>query len=244
MIKNYLFAIIFLSLLLGSGCGFGDDEGLFSCVEGNGPTITQELILDDFTKIKLKISADVYLSQGSEQKVEVEGQQNIIHQLDLDVNGETWEIEFDDCVRNHDGLKIYIIIPEIKELNISGSGEIYSENDLAVGDLRLRISGSGDMDLSISESTGIDTKISGSGEIKLQGFADQFELAISGSGDYEAFDLETADGEIKISGSGDAEVRVTDELDVKISGSGDVYYKGNPVLDVDISGSGSVIDAN
>ena len=244
MIRNYLFLMTCLILLLGSSCGLNDDESIFGCIDGEGGTITEELVLDNFTKIKLKIAADVYVTQGDTQKVEVKGQQNVIHQMDLDVNGETWEIELDDCVRNYDELKVYITIPEIKELNISGSGMIYGENNFAVGDLKLRISGSGDIDLGLTESTDVDSKISGSGKIKLAGVADRFKLHISGSGDYRAFDLETEDGDIKISGSGDAEVTVNDELDVEISGSGDVYYKGDPDLRLDISGSGNVVDAN
>jgi putative autotransporter adhesin-like protein len=243
MIRNYLFLTVCVILLISSGCGLNDDEGLFGCINGEGETITEELALSDFSKIKLKVSADVYVTQGDFQKVEVKGQQNIIHQLDLDVNGETWEIEFDDCVRNYNDLKIYITIPEIKELNISGSGMIYGENDFAVGDLRLRISGSGDIDL-IVDANDIDSKISGSGKIKLGGTTNRFKLAISGSGDYRTFDLGSEDGEIEISGSGDAEVNVSDELDIDISGSGDVYYKGAPALRIDISGSGNVIDAN
>ena len=243
MIRNYLFLAGCFFLLIGSGCGLNDDEGLFGCINGEGETITEELVLNDFSKIKLKISADVYVTQGDVQKVEVKGQQNIIHQLDLDVNGETWEIEFDDCVRNYNDLKIYITIPEIKELNISGSGLIYGENDFTVGDLRLRISGSGDIDL-IVDANDIDSKISGSGKIKMGGTTNRFKLAISGSGDYRAFDLDSEDGEIEISGSGDAEVNVSDELDIEISGSGDVYYKGTPALRIGISGSGNVIDAN
>lgn len=243
MNRNYLFFTVCLFLILGTGCGLSDDEGLFKCMEGEGGIITEELFLNEFSKIKLKTSGDVYLTQGDVQKVLVEGQQNIIHQLDLDVNGDTWEIEFDDCVKDYEQLRFYITIPEIKELNISGSGMIYGENDFDLGDIRLRISGSGDIDI-IGEAEDIDSKISGAGKIKLAGYSERFKLNISGSGDYRAFDLDTQDGDIKISGSGEAEVTVNDELDVEISGSGDVYYKGQPALRLDISGSGDVIDAN
>lgn len=244
MTRNYLFLFASLTLLFVSSCGINDDESIFGCLEGEGDSIEEELFLNDFSKIKLKIDADVYLTQGEAQEVKVLGQQNIIHQLDLDVNAETWEIEFDDCVKNYNDLKIYITIPELKELNISGSGMIYGENDFSVGDLRLRISGSGDIDIYLTGSTGVDSKITGSGEIKIAGAAEDFELKISGSGDYEGFDLITEDGDIEISGSGDAEVTANDDLDVKITGSGDVYYKGEPDLDLDVSGSGDVIDAN
>lgn len=227
-----------------SSCEWNDDEGLFSCIDGEGETISDELLLDDFTRLKIKIDADVYLTQGETQKVVVEGQQNIIHSLDLDVNDDQWEIELDGCVDDYNGLKFYITMPKISELNISGSGMIYGENEFKLDYLKLRVSGSGDIDIAMEECTDLDTKISGSGDIKLTGITENFDLKISGSGDYDAFDLKSEDGDIEISGSGDAEVTATDELEVKISGSGDVYYKGEPDLDIEVSGSGDVVDAN
>jgi hypothetical protein len=244
MKRNYLFLLTSLFTILLSGCDWNDDEGLFSCIDGDGDTISEELQIDDFSKLKLRISGDVYITQGETQKVVVEGQQNVIHQLDLDVNDDTWEIEFDDCVDDHDGLKFYITMSEIRELNISGSGMIYGENEFNIDQLKLRISGSGDIDLALAESNAVDSKISGSGRIKLSGVTEDFTLKISGSGDYRAFDLDAQDGVVDISGSGDAEVTANDELRIKISGSGDVYYRGTPDLSIDISGSGDVIDAN
>lgn len=244
MNRNYLFLLIIGVVLSFSSCEWNDDEGLFSCIDGEGDMISDELILDDFTRLKLKIDGDVYLTQGETQKVVVEGQQNIIHALDLDVKDDQWEIELDGCVDDYNSLKFYITMPKISELNISGSGMIYGENTFTVDYLKLRISGSGDIDIAIDECTDLDTKISGSGDMKLTGDTENFELKISGSGDFRAFDLKAEDGKVEISGSGDAEVTATDDLEIKISGSGDVYYKGEPDLDVSVSGSGDVIDAN
>lgn len=242
MTKKFLFFTVCLMAILISSCGLTDDEGLFDCVDGDGNIVSQELDLDDFSKIDLKIAGDVYVTQGDSQKVVVEAPQNVIHELDLDVRSERWEIEFDDCVKDYE-IKIYITIPEIKELRISGSGMIYGENDFNIGNLVLRVSGSGDIDI-VANMEDLDAKISGSGKMKLEGEADKLELKISGSGDYRAFDLIAEDVDVEVSGSGDCEVTANDELDVEIRGSGDVYYKGEPEVNTDISGSGDVIDAN
>ena len=140
-------------------------------------------------------------------------------------------------------MKIFITIPEIRELTIAGSGEIFGENVFLVEDAELRISGSGNMDLAM-EGDDFEVAITGSGNIKLEGLADELDIKITGSGDIAAFKLDALRARIEITGSGNAEVQVQDELDVKISGSGDVRYKGTPSLDINISGSGRVVDAN
>lgn len=241
-IKNYL--ILILAALFVGSCGVADDDGLFSCVKGEGNVITQEIILPDFKGVRLETSACVYITQGSEFEVIVKGQKNIIDELERDVKDDRWDIEFDDCVRDHEDLIIYITMPEIDYLAISGSGKIYGENTFDVENLDLNISGSGDMDIAVDNANDMESKISGSGKITLEGNTEKAILKISGSGDYRAFDLQTNKTYVDISGSGDAEVWVLDFLEIDISGSGDVYYKGSPDLDIDISGSGRVVDAN
>lgn len=220
-----------------------DDNGFFGCIDGDGPIVTQTLELDDFDGVALKLPIEVIISQGDVQEVTVEGRQNIIDELELDVRNGIWDIETRDCVRNVGNMKIFITIPDITELSISGSGEIFGENVFIIQDISLRISGSGNMDLAI-EGDDISATITGSGDMKLEGLADELDFKITGSGDISAFNLEASRARVEITGSGNAEVNVELELDVKISGSGDVRYKGNPSLDVSISGSGRVIDAN
>ena len=227
-----------------SGCfNFDDDGGLFNCDRGEGDVITKKLNMPEFEGIKLDISADVFITQGDEQLVEVKGQENIIDLLQLDVQNDTWDIEFDGCVRNHEKLEIFITIPTIKELRISGSGSINSTNFITGEEMELKVSGSGDMDLGL-EVEKIDARISGSGKMKLEGKTELLDIEVSGSGDVHSFELTSEECNVIIKGSGDVEVFVTDKLDIRISGSGDVFYKGNPLIDVDITGSGDVINAN
>ncbi len=249
IVMNNLFRFLFALLILFnlSNCIIVDDDDgnghyPFNCTEGEGSVDSYTLELDDITSIRLKISADVYLSQGP-QEVVVEGQENIVDELELDVNSGRWEIEFDDCVEDYVDLKIYITIPNLHKVELDGSGEIFGETLFTVDDIDLEISGSGDIDLEL-ECDDIEADISGSGKIKLIGTCDDLDLQISGSGDYKGFNMECQKAKVEINGSGDAEVRVIDELDVEINGSGDVYYKGFPELDIQINGSGEVINAN
>lgn len=244
---KFLFALLCISSLFLTGCfvDINDDDSLFGCVDADGPVTTLILDLDDITGIALAMDARVELTQGPEQSIEVEGKSDIFDELNLDVNSNgVWTIETEDCIRDLDDLTFYITLPELRDVTISGSGEIYSTNTFTgMGDVEIRITGSGEVDLAL-EADDIEADISGSGKMTLEGIADELDLNITGSGDVRGFNLTAREGNINISGSGDAEVRTEDRLDVRITGSGDVYYKGQPVLDVSITGSGEVIDAN
>ncbi len=246
MEKHIWWFIISLLAICLTGCYFDfDDEdgGPFSCIEGEGSLITRELYLDDFRGVKLKVDAEVHLYYGEQQYVEVRGQQNIINELELDIHSGVWDIEFDDCVRNYETLEIFITIPKVTFINVSGSGDVIGEEAFNSDQLELIVSGSGRLE-GIFFVNELEGNISGSGNIRLAGESNRMDVRISGSGDLHAFDFVSDYADLRVSGSGDARVHVLSEMDVKISGSGDVFYKGYPVIHSSISGSGELIDSN
>jgi hypothetical protein len=238
--------VILLGSFSLSSCYFDfddDDGGPFNCMEGQGGIVTDELNLPEFYGVKLDIDADVWISQGADWLVEVEGQQNVIDEIETDVKNDIWEIEFDDCVRDYDPLKIYITMPELDYIKVASSGQVSSGEEWNVPEMQVEISGSGDIATGFSGEK-LEGQISGSGDMDLSGDAQFFDFKISGSGDLNAYGLETQNADVVVSGSGDMRIRVLEDLKVKISGSGDVYYKGYPLIDANITGSGDLIDAN
>ncbi|MEL7220918.1 MAG: head GIN domain-containing protein [Bacteroidota bacterium] len=243
---KFLLALVLLVSMTLTGCfiDVNDDDGLFGCIDADGPITTADLELDDFDGIALAMDAQIEITQGPEQLVTFEGKSDILDELDLDVDNGVWTIRTVDCVRDVDDLTFFITVPDLDKIILSGSGDIVSTNTFVnAGDVELSISGSGEIDVAY-EADDIEATISGSGKITIEGLADDLDLSISGSGDYRGFNLFTNSADISIAGSGDAEVQVADRLEVSIAGSGDVFYKGQPELDVTISGSGEVIDAN
>lgn len=230
------------SVFLLQGCLFGDD-GSFGCLRGDGDVRTEEFFLQDITGVKLNGIGDVIIRRGDTQKIIVETDKNLMNRVQTSVRGGVWDIDFERCVRRVTQFTVYITVPEMRRLVVSGSGSIVGQDTFEGSSLEASISGSGNIDF-LFEGGSVEMTISGSGAIDMGGTAENSDIRISGSGNIRAFDLITAECNAFISGSGNARVYVEDYLKVRISGSGDVLYKGNPVLDVDISGSGSVINRN
>ncbi|MEM6633778.1 MAG: head GIN domain-containing protein [Bacteroidota bacterium] len=216
------------------------------CRNGRGPIEVQEFDLDSFQGIHLKRDARVFVSQGDEQRIQVEAQDNVFEELDLKVRNGILIIDLDRCFFDYE-MDVFLTITEpLTDLILTGSGNIDGEGQLLAADrLNLEISGSGDIRVNL-DAVDIDSRISGSGAMRLSGIAERHDIQISGSGDVRSFDLSTRDCDIRISGSGGAEVFVDGGfLDVSITGSGDVRYKGSPSdIDSSISGSGNLINAN
>ena len=115
-------------------------------VRGEGDVVKQELDIATFDGVKLGFSGDIYLTQGSTQKVVVEAQQNIIDNIKREVKNGTWYVGFDRNVRSHKGVKVYITMATLKEIGVSGSGNIVTESSFTGLDhVDAYVSGSGDI---------------------------------------------------------------------------------------------------
>jgi len=215
-----------------------------SGIAGTGPRVEKELQLADFTGIKLTMSADVYLTQGNTQSVRVSAQQNMIDLLETQVENGTWKIKTSEQIGNHSPIKIYITVPQMNYVSLSGSGDIFTENTFSGNDkVTVAVSGSGNLRFKTTARQ-TDVTLSGSGDIDLQGSTEDVAVSISGSGDIDAYNFSAANCQVNISGSGGARVSATKYLNVKVSGSGDVYYRGNPSVTSRISGSGNLTANN
>jgi hypothetical protein len=237
MKTNIVNFLILIFIVLTPSCYVGMP---WNGLEGEGPVIERKVEIKKFSGITVPGNAKIYLTQGSEQTVRIEGQENIIDNLILDVSDEVWRIEGKKPVWKAETLKIYITLENLKLIKISGSGDVYTQNHFTgKKDLELRISGSGTLNLDI-EADDIDGSVSGSGDIFLTGSADKLNLGISGSGKIKAEKLEAQSADVRITGSGNMDVWVVEKLEASVSGSGNVYYAGNPRVNTRVSGSGNV----
>jgi hypothetical protein len=211
-----------------------------SGVKGEGPRVEQKLELKSFNGIKLTLAADVYLTKGNTQSVSISAQQNIIDLIKTEVKDGIWKITTEENIRDHSPIKVYITVPNMNYVGLSGSGDIHTEGTFDESEeVTVTVSGSGNIRFNTIAKS-IDASVSGSGDIELAGSAQNTSISISGSGDIDAYNFQSNSCEVRVSGSGDVKVHTTDELNVRVSGSGDVYYRGSPNLNSRISGSGNL----
>ena len=207
---------------------------------------SQNRSVSAFTEISLKIGANIYLKQGNTQLVEVRGDEATLNRLMTTVNDRKLVIKYpsDTWFSNWNPGKvdIFITIPQIDELVISGSGSIIADEKINSRILNILLSGSGDMKLADLEAEKVTIALSGSGNVQVSGAGTAAELkaVISGSGNVKAIDFPANDVDVKIGGSGNCRVNAGKNLVAKIGGSGNVIYRGTPLVDSTILGSGSV----
>ncbi len=209
---------------------------------GSGKVITEKRSVGDFTSIDLSCSADLQLVQGSPLAVSIEGEDNIVPLIKTTVSGSTLHIdaESNNATLTTRQLIVYVTVPNLESLRLTGSGDA-DVSEWKAGSLKLETSGSGDIVFDNLQADFITARTNGSGDIKIRGGqADRQSIRTNGSGDYGAGSLQSGEAEVVTSGSGDVTVWVEDELKATTSGSGDISYYGSPRLSQHESGSGDV----
>jgi hypothetical protein len=175
--------------------------------------------LESFNKIVIGGNSKVYLTKGSPQEVKVETK-NKLSEVETNVSYNALHIDGKPS-------SIYITIPELTGIVISGNGEVRTASAFQGESLKLEISGSGKILMPV-EVTSLVLEISGMGKLHLSGSAQHMKLSIMGNGTVDAQDLRLTDADADISGVGKMSIDVTENLNMNISGVGKIYYKSEP----------------
>lgn len=221
--------------------------------------------VDTFTKLSFRIPGKLYLKQGAEQKVELEGSKEVLSKIETKVSdgrlsigreNDNWNWKWDD----DDKIIAYVTVKSLEGVSVSGSGDVFGQSKFKTGDLSLGVSGSGSLHLEIDASD-VEANVSGSGHAEVKGTCANFESKVSGSGKVTASVTASGDADFSISGSGKIiasgsakEIKATvsgsgevlaadlqtNRCNIRISGSGDVEVNVKDELEATISGSGSV----
>lgn len=220
-----------------------------------------------FTKISFRVPGKLYLRQGAVQKVEIEGDKDVLREIETEVDGSKLIIgkegKWFDWNWNNDNhrVNVYVTVKDIEGISVSGSGDFIGETKIVSNDLDLNVSGSGSLKVDVEVSGDLEADVSGAGDIDVKGKCRDFNSDVSGSGKVQlnvAIDNVADFGvsgsgkiyangsasRVKTSISGSGKVLAADlqanSCEVRISGSGDVEINVKDQLDANISGSGSV----
>ena len=200
----------------------------------------QNRTVGDFTGIKAGDAFNITLTQNDATSLKVNAPENVQSQIKTEVKDGVLIISSEGNIKTDKPIEIAISIKALNNLDISGSSDVKSENQLTCDKLTIESSGAGDIHLELKAAE-VKADISGAGDLTLKGSAQMLEVTVSGAGDLKASNLEANKIKAKVSGAGDAKVNAIQSLDADVSGAGSIIYKGNPAeRNVNITGAGSV----
>ncbi|MCJ7695053.1 MAG: DUF2807 domain-containing protein [Anaerolineaceae bacterium] len=236
-----IISIIILALTL-SACNI--QIGPFSTVRGSGIVTSEERQVSAIEKVVFNGLGDLIITQGTEEKLSIEAEENILPKITSEMKGNTLELGYE--ARNWQTqiiptkkIVFRLTVIDLSALTINGAVTLTSDG-LSTSSFDLSINGTGELDFSEFNATELKVVISGGAAVTFSGNVQKQTVVINGAGNYDAGELQSSVTDIKFNGAGDSTVWATEKLDISITGAGGVRYYGDPHVSQNIQGLGNV----
>ncbi|KAA3620510.1 MAG: DUF2807 domain-containing protein [Flavobacterium sp.] len=219
---NLIFA--FITVVTLSSCNFDITLGQ---VDGNGNVVTEVRSVADFTKVKGAAGMDVYLTEGTENKVTVEADENLLELIETEVEGGKLRIRAIQNIGRAKAKKVHVTYVNLSSIEASSGADVIGNSVIKSETLNLDSSSGADLELEILSSEVFAETSSGS-DMKLSGKATTLRAKASSGSDLDARELLVATCNADASSGADIQVNVKDQLTAEASSGGDVHYYGDP----------------
>ena len=208
--------VLILLLIASQASAFSFGSGK----KGSGDMETRTVSLDEFKAIEMGAAFDLEIGFGNTQKVEVTIDDNLWDILDAKVKGQWLKLGWDDNCRPSNKCRVKITMKSLEEVEIRGAG---------------------DVDISDFQGHKFKYRLSGAGNLEMDGKVDILDIRISGAGEADTQQLKAKSVKVNISGAGNASVYAKESLRGVVSGVGNLTYYGDPEdVDTNVSGMGHI----
>ncbi len=213
----------------------------FTGIKGSENVITQErTITEQFSKVKVSMGIDLYLSQGDNVKLTVEADDNIIDLLLTEVKGDVLHVYFDKNIGKVESKKVYLTMSDINSLSASSGADIVTKTKMIADKLNISASSGAGIEAEI-ETKELVCKSSSGSDIELKGRSEKGNFDASSGSDIDAGDLIVSHAIAESSSGADIEITANKSLTADASSGGDINYKGKPKeKNIEKSSGGSV----
>ena len=179
-------------------------------IRGSGNLITESRDISNIDRVDLNGSGNVIITQGGEESLTVETDDNMMQYVSTEVRDGTLYLGFEgrvskDQTLSPTRLRFTLTVKNLTGMGVSGSGEI-STDSLDTERLEVSIGGSGEVQVDSLIAKEVEVRINGNGDMELAGEATGQDISINGSGQYDAKDLRSETVKVNIGGSGNATV--------------------------------------
>jgi hypothetical protein len=227
--KKAVFALIALPFLSATA----QEKQKQETIEGNGKMVTRDVKVGSFDALKASGVYELKLSQGNNESVKIEADENLQDYFSVRNEGSRLVIDMKKMenknFKSKSKMKVFVTFKKLKEMELSMVGNVGSEEQLAFDDLDLKNKSVGNVDLKLTARK-LDLNNTSVGNVKLSGKADDVVVKNSGVGSLEAGSFMVQTMNIENTGVGSARVNAEKDLKVKDSFMGKVENKGKATV--------------
>ena len=201
---------------------------------------TKYLSHDEFHSLDVSGNIKVELRQDSAFSVIAKAGPTLLSHLETRNENGTLKI-YTDKFHLRRQLVVYVSMPELRSLKVSGTSEVDGDGRFSGDYLNLEMSGMSKADLDVHVNKKLLVEQTSATELNLSGMAYSMDYYSSGASHFKADELLVRTAKIKGNGIVHVRTNVTDTLDVSMSGGSQFNNKYRPVYHhQQVSGAASI----
>ncbi len=230
-----LFGIFAAMSILFSSCWF-----LGPSVKGNGNVTEEVRQLSDFDQIKVSRGMNVYITQGSPEKVVVVADNNLHEIITTEVSNGVLKVSANENIRWAKEKKVLITLENLTGVETTSGSNAWSRGQIMSEDLNLKASSGANLTMELN-ARNLKADCSSGANIKLSGIAKDAEMEASSGANLKAPELKTENCKMRAASGGNLSATVDGRLEAHASSGGNIVYYGEPKsTDVNSSSGGNI----
>lgn len=213
-------------------------------IKGSGNVITQARNVSGFDAIDASGAVNVFVKQDSAYSVKVEIDDNLQEYVIVEEENGILRVHQANNTRlqTTGDIKIYVSLPAIKEIQVSGASRLIGENTFAGDQFSADLSGASHAELKLDYPK-VNAELTGASSVNFSGKTKEVDFSGSGASHFRCFDLLSETARVDLSGASDAQVFASVRLDAEASGASGVKYRGEATANTNVSGASHVSKA-
>ena len=233
---NIIGAIV--GLLVLSSCNFDINIGQ---VHGNGNVVTEDRsVTAEFNEVKGSAGLDVYLTEGSENKIVVEADENLLDIIETSIFNGRLTIRSKENIGRSKAKKVHVTYTELDHILSSSGADVIVNTVVKNEEVYLDASSGSDLEVEVFARE-VYAEASSGAEIKVRGKATSLKANGSSGAGINARELKVLKCNADASSGADITVHVKESLTTDATSGGSIKYYGDPTaVSNDKSRSGSV----
>lgn len=231
-----IIAILFVATIFTS-CGVD----MFNRINGNRNVVTEvRKTSNKFTGIKVSTGIDLYITQGSKNKVTVEADENLHDIIITEVEDGILKVYSEKNIWKAKARKVHVTIKDLTLIKATSGSDVYGKGTIKTDEISITATSGADIKITVN-ATSVETSSTSGSDIEIAGTTVNHASSATSGASIEAYELESKNAIAKATSGADINIFVSEKLEAKATSGGDIDFKGNPKLINKKSSSGGSV---
>ncbi|MDD7914546.1 head GIN domain-containing protein [Polaribacter ponticola] len=201
---------------------------MFNKISGNRNVVTENRnTKEDFTKIKVSTGLDLYLTQGSKNKISVEADENLQDIIITEVKEGVLKIYAEKNIWRAKARKVYVTIETLEAISATSGSDVYTKETIKVNDVKISATSGADINMSVNANY-VETSATSGSDIEISGSSIHHISKATSGASIDAYQLHSKNVTAKVTSGADINVYASESINARATSGGDIDYRGNP----------------